>query len=115
MVGCLLLLGAGLTAATSAFLAQQRLRGACDGAAIAGADAMSGTTTGVGQVGPDGSVRDAVLRYLSIRSPDIGATVEVETGTVRVTCEATADITFGGLFGSGRMDQRAVSVGSARL
>jgi hypothetical protein len=114
MAACLLLLGAGLTAATSAFLAQQRLRAVCDGAAIAGADAISGATVGPVPVAA-GPAEDAVARYLGIRSPGIGATVELDAGTVTVTCRATADITFGGLFGSGRMDQQVVSVGSARL
>jgi hypothetical protein len=114
MVVCLLLLAAGLTAATSAFLAQQRLRGVCDGAAVAGADAVSGGSDLI-DGDPGGSAQDAVASYLSVRSPGVSASVDVDGTTVTLTCRATADVTFGALFGAGRMDQHVVSAATAQL
>lgn len=111
MVACLLLLAAGLTAATSAFLAQQRLRGICDGAAVAGANAVAGPD----DAGFGGSAQDAVAAYLSVRSPGVGATVEVDGATVTLTCRTRAEVTFGALFGVGQMDQWATSSASAQL
>ncbi len=111
MVACLLLLAAGLTAATSAFLGQQRLRGVCDGAAVAAANAVSGSADDAF----GGSAQDAVAAYLSLRSPSVGATVEVEGTTVTLTCRTRADVTFGALFGVRQMDQQAVSSASAQL
>lgn len=114
MLACLLLLAAGLTAATSAFLGQQRLRAACDGAAVAGADAISAApVTGNGP--SDGPARDAVAAYLAVRSPGVSADVTVDGMTVTATCRTSTAITFGALFGARNLDQHVVSVASARL
>jgi hypothetical protein len=110
MVACLLLLAAGLTAATSAFLSQQRLRNSCDGAAVAAGNAAAGATEGL-----DGTPASAAGTYLRIRSPEVTAVVDIDGGTVTLTCRTTAEITFGALFGAGHLDQHVVSVASAEL
>lgn len=113
MVLCLLLLCAGVTAATSAFLSHQRLQNACDGAAAAAADAVG---TGFSPEIAGGATATAVAAgaaddYLRVRSPEVSASAEAAGGTVRLTCRASADITFGALFGSPTLSQTVQSVG----
>lgn len=114
MVACLLLLAAGLTAATSVFLGQQRLRSVCDGAAVAGADAVSAVAI-TANSHADGPARDAVAAYLAARSPQVAADVVVDGPTVRLTCRASTEVTFGALFGTRVLEQHVVSVASAQL
>lgn len=117
MVLCLLLLCAGVTAATSAFLAHQRLQNACDGAAAAAADAV-----GIG-LSPDAAADAAATSvaaraaedYLRVRSPEVSAAAQASGGTVRLTCRASADVTFGALFGSPTLSQTVQSVGRPLL
>jgi len=92
MMICLLILGAGVTAAGSAFLAGQRLQHLCDGAAATAAGAI--TDQGATQE----SVDDAVNNYLVVRSSAIAATADLRTAEVAVTCSADTPITFGALF-----------------
>lgn len=113
MVLCLLLLCAGVTAATSAFLAHQRLQNACDGAAAAAADAVAvGLSPGGGAAE---SAAQAADGYLRARSPEVSAAADASGGTVRLTCRATAAVTFGALFGSPTLSQTVQSVGRPLL
>lgn len=114
MVLCLLLLSAGVTAATSAFLAHQRLQNACDGAAAAAANAVDVgyyTGSGAGTRLPLGSAEEAAALYLQTRSPAVRAAADTSAGAVRLTCTASAAITFGALFGKATMSQSVTSVG----
>jgi hypothetical protein len=112
MVVCLLLLGAGVTAGTSLFLNRQRLQDACDGAAAAAADAAeAGYYSGGPGRQSEETARAAALDYLRPRSPGVGAIADTSTGSVRLTCTATASITFGTLFGVPTMSQSVQSVG----
>lgn len=100
MVIGLLLLGSGVTAATSAFLARTRLQGACDGAAAAAADAAQATRlTGGPGSNPGRSALSAAQSYLATHTPQASVAADTTAGSVRLTCTATAEVTFGALFG----------------
>jgi Flp pilus assembly protein TadG len=109
MVLCLLLLCAGVIAATSVFLAHQRLQNACDGAAAAAADAVAVGFSADGGVAR--SAAQAADGYLRVRSPEVSATADASEGTVRLTCRAAAVVTFGALFGSPTLTQTVQSMG----
>lgn len=94
MMLCLLLLGAGITAAGSAFLAGQRLQHLCDGAAAAAADTLTGPTSDSVTAG------SAVTDYLAVRHSDVAAQIAFDGATVNLTCSADTPITFGALFGA---------------
>lgn len=122
MVVCLLLLGAGVAAATSAFLARQRLQNACDGAAAAAADAAeSGYYALPGSGGNDGgndggdAVTAAARDYLQARSPKVAAIASISTGSVVLTCSTESPIAMGGLFGVPTLPQTVQAVGRAVL
>ena len=92
MMICLLILGAGVTAAGSAFLAGQRLQHVCDGAAATAAGAITE------QDATDEIVADAVNSYLATRDTAVAATIDLQSPTLRLTCTSDTPITFGALF-----------------
>lgn len=91
MMLCLLILGAGVTAAGSAFLAGQRLQHLCDGAAAAAAGAITDNS------GSD-NVNATVVDYFAARHAGVTAIPNLEGATLTLTCEADSAITFGALF-----------------
>lgn len=126
MMVCVLLLGAGVTAATSAFLARGRLQHSCDGAVAAAADAAHRTRLLTGAASAD-TARSAALDYLAARDP----ATQVEAGigggaggaglaagaatAVELRCTATSPITFGSLFGAAQMTMSVRAVGRSVL
>jgi Flp pilus assembly protein TadG len=115
MVVCLLLLGAAVTAATSAFLARQRLQNACDGAAAAAADAAQVDYYVGDSDGQDDPATAAAGRYLQARSPGVHAVADTTDGAVRLTCTTESAIAMGALFGVGTLRQSVQAVGRAVL
>lgn len=115
MVVCLLLLGAGVTAATSAFLDRQRLQNACDGAAAAAADAAEAGYYGTGGATRAGRAGAAARDYLRVRSPHVQVSVAPSGGSVLLTCTADSAITMGGLFQVATLQQSVESVGRSVL
>lgn len=107
MVVCLLLLGAGVTAGTSVFLARQQLQSACDGAAAAAASAD--------RAGLAGGSESAARQYLAARNLEVGIRADQAGGSVVLTCSASAAITFGALFGVATMTQTVQAVGRSVL
>jgi uncharacterized membrane protein len=109
------LLIVGSVVAGDAFLAQRDLQSECDGAAIAGAQALDDPDfyrNGVGsdQALPLGGVQDAVDKYAVEDGSRVHmiASVADDHVTVGVACNKTAHITFGGVFGYGNgLNQRA--------
>jgi hypothetical protein len=114
------LLGATSIAASAAFLAQRDLAGACDGAAVAAANAVSragiGAAPPVGQPpagargSPDAAAlpldADSVERAVARYQGDLGAgpsPIRMTAGTdgraVTVVCRRTVRIPFGSLLG----------------
>lgn len=97
MMVILLVLGLGVTAAGSAFLAGQRLQNLCDGAAALAGNAIRPDTA-------DGQSTDAAITaansYLQTHGADVSIEVAVADAQVRLTCSNEAPITFGFLFGS---------------
>jgi len=102
MLLCLLLLGAGVTATGSAFMARQRIRHICDGAAAASAaaapDNLSGDTTAA-----------LVDGYLALRDPAATAIIQPQPTLLILRCTTTSTITFGALFGSPTITQTVTS------
>ena len=92
MMICLLILGAGVTAAGSAFLAGQRLQHVCDGAAATAAGAITD------QDATNETVTGAVNSYLAVRDSRIAATIDLQSPTLTLTCTSDTPITFGALF-----------------
>lgn len=112
MVVCLMLLGAGVTAATSAFLARGHLQHACDGAAAAAADAAH--RSAVFSLAPD-SVADAATAYLQRRDPTTSAALITDADQVQLTCTGSTAITFGAVFGVSEMTFTVQAAGRAVL
>lgn len=113
MMLCLMLLGAGVVAATSAMLGGQRLQHLCDGAAAAAAGsadlavyADGGADTGI-VLSPDAQQRAQV--YAQLRRPDVQVAVGYQGGLVQATCRARVPVTFGALFGSPTLDRTVVA------
>jgi uncharacterized membrane protein len=116
----------GSVVAGSAFLAQRDLQSVCDGAAIAGAQALDDSEfyrNGIGSDGalPLGGVQSAVDTYAAqdATSPadrvQVSATVDDDHVTVAVACAKTAHLTFGAVFGYGSgLDQHATAHARAR-
>lgn len=111
----------GSIAAGSAFLAQRDVQSVCDGAAIAGAQALDpdryfGGTGAPGGTYPLGPVQAAVSRYQT--EDDSGAAMEAGlTGrSVVVRCEKTVHIPFGTVFGYGNgLDRIATAHAEPRM
>lgn len=114
MVLCLLLLGAGVTAATSGFLARGRLQHACDGAASAAADTARRTFLLTGHVSEEAAAQQAAL-VLSHRATGATAAVVTSANGVRLSCTGTAAITFGALFGVAEMTLTVQAAGLTTL
>lgn len=114
MVACLLLLGAGVTAATSAFIAHNRLQHACDGAAASAADAATRAEE-LGGSAPEVRARAQAVSYLQVRRPDVTIQVSHTGAAVELLCSAKASIVFGGLFGFGTVAMDAHAVGRSVL
>ncbi|HEX3812573.1 MAG TPA: pilus assembly protein TadG-related protein [Mycobacteriales bacterium] len=98
----------GSVVAGSAFLAQRDLQSVCDGAAIAGAQALDDPEfykSGVGSDGalPLGGVQSAVEQYAGSGSDRAAVTASVadDRVTVSVACAKTSHLTFGAVFGYG--------------
>jgi uncharacterized membrane protein len=98
----------GSVVAGDAFLTQRDLQSECDGAAIAGAQALDDSDfyrNGVGsdQALPLGGVQQAVDRYAAEDGSRVRmiATVGDDHVTVAVACTKTAHLTFGAVFGYG--------------
>lgn len=100
MVLCLLLLGAGVTAATSAFLARANLQHVCDGAASAAADATQRTTLTSAIPGSDAVAAAAAADYVSARATEATVAAALAGDGVRLACTTEAAIAFGALFGT---------------
>jgi hypothetical protein len=115
MVLCLLLLGAGVTAATSAFLARQNLQHSCDGAADAAAGAAQSASL-AGRVSIRTSrAQQAAAHHLTTRYRNATASARATADAVDVACTVRAPITFGSLFGAGRLTLTVHSVGRSVL
>ncbi len=114
MVVCLLLLGAGVTAATSAVLARANLQHVCDGAASAAADAARRTALTTAQPATDAVAAEAAADYLSARSGTTGIAA-VSGDAVQLACSTEAPIAFGALFGSATLAITVRSVAHAVL
>ncbi|RIJ69341.1 hypothetical protein D1871_22380 [Nakamurella silvestris] len=109
MALCLLLFGAGIIAAGSAFLARQNLAGLCDAAATAAVNALPDLH--LAQAESLGTAEEVATDYLRARRSDIALTATLAEGTVRLVCHRRAPVTFGVLFGRSTVDLSVVSVG----
>ena len=99
MMIILLVLGFGVTAAGSAFLAGQRVQALCDGAAAAAGD----------QIPRGGDPNAAAENYLSSHGSGTRATVTVDGDRAVLGCDADAPIAFGALFGHPTLARHATS------
>jgi Flp pilus assembly protein TadG len=107
MMLCLLILGAGITAAGSAFLAGQRLQHLCDGAAAAAAGTLTDNTA-------DGyTALEVIGKYLVIRHSNATTSANVDGPTLSLTCSDTTPITFGALFGAPTLDRTVTATARA--
>lgn len=115
MVACLLLLGAGVTAATSAFLARANLQHVCDGAASAAADAVQRTALTTALPVSDAVATSVATDYVGARSARVTVTAALAADAVRLACSTAAPITFGPLFGTPTLTVTVQSVAHAVL
>ena len=99
---CLMLLGAGVTAAGSAFLAGQQLQHLCDGAAATAAGALTDT-------GTTATAENSINDYLTTRGAHPAVAIDLHGATLTLTCAADYPVTFGGLFGSPTIHRTATS------
>lgn len=106
MMLCLLILGAGVTAAGSAFLAGQSLQHLCDGAAATAAGTITANTT-------DQTIADAAHNYLGIRNADTTTTIALQGTTLTLTCTADTPITFGALFATPTLHRTVTATAKA--
>lgn len=107
MMLCLLLLGAGVTAAGSAFLAGQRLQHLCDGAAATAAGTLTDSTSG-GQ-----TALDAINGYLAVRNSTAATSANLDGATLTLTCTDQMPITFGALFGAPTLNRTVTATARA--
>lgn len=107
MVALLLILGVGVTAAGSAFLAGQRLQRLCDGAAAAVGNAIEPGIAG--RQSNDLAVA-AAQNYLGPRGADVSAVVDVVDGRAALSCSNDPTITFGWVFGSPTVHRSTTAV-----
>ncbi len=108
MTLCLLLLGAGVTAAGSAFLGGQQLQHLCDGAAAAAADTLTDNTS------TDQRFTDAINNYLAVRRSRITAAGILNGATITLTCTADTPITFGALFNAPTLHRTTTATAETR-
>jgi hypothetical protein len=114
MVACLLLLGAGVTAATSGFLARASLQHLCDGAASAAADAAQRaalTSTTI----PAEAATTVAADYVAARRGDAHVSLTAGDAAVQLTCTRASAVTFGALFGSPTITLTVRAVGHTVL
>lgn len=115
MVVCVLLLGAGVTAATSVFLARANLQHVCDGAASAAAEAAE-RNAATSILGASSTLaEDAAVQYLAPRAAGTRVAAALDGEWTRLACAADAPVAFGGLFGSPTVEIAVDSVGHAGL
>ena len=117
------LLVAGVTAASSAFLAQRDLQADCDGAAIAAASGLDSEALYAHSFPEDSmlpvanqAAGAALERYRRGEPPseqEERMTVHVDNETVTVACSRRAKIPFGAVFGFGGGVQRS-AVGTTK-
>ena len=93
----LLFLAAGIIAAGSAFMAQQGLRGQCDGAAAAAANAAADILFAGSD--PIGTADQVANDYLDERNAGASAVAQLQNNAVTLDCTKSAEIVFGDLFG----------------
>jgi Flp pilus assembly protein TadG len=115
MVMCLLLLGAGVTAATSAFLARANLQHVCDGAASAAADATQRTALTTAIPVSDDVATAVAADYVGARSTGVAVAAALTAGAVILACSTEAPIAFGPLFGTPTLTVTVRSVAHAVL
>ena len=108
MALCLMLIGAAVTAAGSAYLARQSLQHRCDGAAAAAADGARGLAApGSGPRSPDEIARS----YLAERGAEARVAVGIDGDRVLLSCSGQAEVVFGALFGSPSVQIEVTAVG----
>lgn len=115
MVLCLLLLGGGVAAATSAFTARSNLQHVCDGAAAAAAEATqrSVLSSPLGTTGD--TAHAAATNYIAQRGASATIGVSLDGDWVRLQCEGEAVVMFGATFGADSITMTVSSVARAVL
>jgi hypothetical protein len=116
---------AGVTAASSAFLAQRDLQADCDGAAVAAASGVDlDAVYGTGQISDEslplavGQAQDAVAEYqMGFAGDDtLNTSTTVDLERVTVACSRVVNLPFGSLFGVGAgLDRSTVSTARSPL
>jgi hypothetical protein len=112
-----LLMVAGAVMASDAFTQQRDLQSICDGAALAGANAIDGPAARTRELTvalPLGEVQAAVQRYLDADPGRAGvsvqAAVSADGSTVLADCRTRTQLAFAGIIGRGDgIDQQARS------
>ena len=101
-----LLIVAAAVMASDAFTQQRDLQSVCDGAAVAGANAIDGPAARTRELTstlPLAAVQAAVQRYLAADSGRAGVTVQAvlsaDGSTVLADCHAHTELAFAGLIG----------------
>lgn len=115
MVLCLLLLGAGVTAATSVFLARANLQHVCDGAASAGAEAVQRTGLPDGSGASSEIALQAAAGYLAPRAADARLSATVDGSWTTLACSRQAPVAFGVIFGAATVEINVDAVGKSAL
>lgn len=108
LAGALLLLSVGVIAGGSAFLANQRLQGLCDGAVAAAVGALDPRRTSAAGASAGDAIA-AAEQYLAVRGPDVQAGVRIGARSVSATCRNTAPVALGAVFGHPTVDQSVVA------
>lgn len=119
------ILVAGVTAASSGFLAQRDLQADCDGTAIAAASGVDvAALYGAGVAHEDAlplaadQAQEAADEYVTAGLGDDGLRIRVAVDADRVTvaCNRVVSVPFGGLFGAGAgVDRSTVSTATSPL
>lgn len=115
MVVCVLLLGVGVTAATSVFLARANLQHVCDGAASAAAEATERNAATSILGASSALAEDAAAQYLAPRAAGTRIAAALDGDWARLACTANAPVAFGALFGHPIVEIAVDSVGHAGL
>lgn len=104
MTLCLLLLSAGVAAATSAFTARSSAQHQCDGAAAAAAAAARGAGPHTAPTERLPLAHAAAIEYLAERSTNIDAQTVITDEGVALLCTSAAPILFGALVGKATLE-----------
>lgn len=112
MVAALLFISAGITAATSAFLAKSNLQSMCDGAAAVASETIQHAAL-LGHEPSDSLALAAARDYLIAQGEMSTAisNVTVGVGSTAMQCLARAPITFGAIFGKPEIELTVDTVG----